>query len=358
MENSKQPRWKIPMYDKKQINEAGQIMRNPNAKKDEMEKAQAILDNWRAAHSYPLHVFYVNLRSKAKDFPGSIVVERLKRLDSIVDKLQREPTMELYRMQDLGGCRIVLPTLDDVYKCSQKFQKSRIRHEAKKPKDYIRNPKDTGYRSLHLIYRFRTDTPNKKIFNQYPMLIELQFRTHLQHIWATAVETFGLIKNQALKAGKGDKDFKRFFVLVSSLFAIKEECPIVPRTSQDVKELVSEIKEIDQKHHILDTLTTLRVAVDQDYNTKHDKNGYYILVLDYEKGEIHKKFFKPGDIEKANTTYDSLESEHKNQTKDIVLIRASSFSTVREAYPNYFMDIGEFVNIIKDEMKKRIINDD
>lgn len=149
----------------------------------------------------PLHVLYMNLRGKAGSRSDILVAERLKRLESIVGKLQRESGMQLSRMQDLGGCRVVLPTLDEVYSFSEKFQKSRIRHEFKNEKDYIKEPKKSGYRSLHLVYKFKTDTPEKDIYNQYSMLIELQFRTHLQHIWATALETIGLFTNQALKAG-------------------------------------------------------------------------------------------------------------------------------------------------------------
>lgn len=217
-----QPRWKTPEYTKKQINDAGILIRNAVSSPKDRTEALKIIDNWRSSHAYPLHVFYMNLRGKAGSRNDILVAERLKRIESIVGKLQREEGMQLYRMQDLGGCRMVLPTLNEVYQYSEKFGTSRIRHELKKRNDYIINPKTSGYRSLHLIYRFRTDTPDKEIYNQYSMLIELQFRTHLQHIWATALETIGLFTNQALKAGQGNEEILRFFVLVSSLFAIRE----------------------------------------------------------------------------------------------------------------------------------------
>jgi len=351
MEEISQPRWKEPEYSKKQINEAGNIIRKPDAASEEIQQARNIIDNWRAAHAYPLHVFYMNLRGKASSRQDVIVAERLKRLNSIVDKLKREPTMELIRMQDLGGCRMVLPTLEEVYDYSYRFQKSKIRHEAKTPKDYIKNPKKSGYRSLHLIYRFKTDSPEKQIFNEYPMLIELQFRTHLQHIWATAVESMGLFTNQALKAGKGDAEVKRFFVLVSSLFAMKEGSPIVPDTILDEKAIVTEINQIDSQQHILDMLSAIRVVVEKESGFIPDKRGYYILQLDYKAGELTKVFFKPSEIDMASKTYDYLERLRKDDPVDIVLVRATSFSTVKEAFPNYFMDIGEFVDLVKDYLQ-------
>ena len=131
----RQPRWKAPEYTKKQINEAGVIIRNDAASFTQRTEALIIIDNWRSAHAYPLHVFYMNLKGKAGSRTDILVAERLKRMESIVGKLKREEGMQLYRMQDLGGCRMVLPTLSEVYAYSEKFQKSRIRHEWKKTND-------------------------------------------------------------------------------------------------------------------------------------------------------------------------------------------------------------------------------
>lgn len=345
-----QPRWKAPEYTRRQINDAGNVLRNETAPPEERSAALTVVDNWRAAHAYPLHVFYMNLRRKAQSKP-ILVVERLKRLDSIVSKLQREDGMQLYRMQDIGGCRVILPTLNEVYEFSQKFQESRIRHEWKKTNDYIQNPKRSGYRSLHLIYRFQTDTSEKNIFNQYPMLIELQFRTHLQHIWATALETIGLFTNQALKAGQGNEGILRFFVLISSLFAIKEGCPECPETIPDEAELVSEMEELNDRHHILDMLRAIRVAIDHDGDATPDKRGYYILQLDYEEHMLKRWFFKPSELERANIMYDYLEQSREDRPLDIVLVRAASYNAVKAAYPNYFLDIGEFIDLVEQYLK-------
>lgn len=341
-----QPRWKTPEYTKKQINNAGLIIRNESASKEETSSALKIIDNWRAAHAYPLHVFYINLRRMAEKRSDILVAERLKRLDSIVGKLKRETGMELYRIQDLGGCRMVVPTLEDVYEFSNRFMKSRIRHELKKTNDYIKEPKNSGYRSLHLVYKFKSDSDGKEIFNQYPMLIELQFRTHLQHIWATAVETYGLFTSQALKAGQGDEETKRFFIIVSSLFALKEACPVVPGTEADKDKLITEIEEINKQHHILDTLGIIRTVISHCNDISPNEQGYYLLQLDFSTRTLKMRFFKPSEVEKANTQYDLLERQYADEPVDIVLIRASSLSTVKAAYPNYFLDIEEFVNLV------------
>lgn len=342
-----QTRWKVPEYSKRQINDAGEVIRNENLSDSERKTALAVIDNWRSSHAYPLHVFYMNLRGKVGSRKDILVAERLKRLESIVGKLQREEGMNLYRMQDIGGCRMVVPTIDEVYQYSQRFQKSRIRHELKKVNDYIQNPKKSGYRSLHLIYRFVTDSPGKDAYNQSAMLIELQFRTHLQHIWATALETIGLFTNQALKAGQGSKEILRFFVVVSSLFAIKEGYPVVPGTVADENELISELEQINDQFHVIDMLRAIRTVIEHDGDSIPDKKGYFVLMLNYEKHLLRRYYFKPSELDKANDLYDILENRNREKPLDIVLVRADSYSTVKAAYPNYFLDIGEFIELVE-----------
>jgi len=100
----------------------------------------------------------MNLRRQAEKSDKIVVAQRLKRLDSIVAKLKRESGMKLSRMQDLGGCRFVVPVLSEVYYFSEKLKNSRVRHEFKREYDYIKNPKKSGYRSLHLVFKFQSDT--------------------------------------------------------------------------------------------------------------------------------------------------------------------------------------------------------
>ena len=90
-------------------------------------------------------------------------------------------------MQDVGGARAVLPTIDEVDELRALYRRSRARHTLANEKDYIRNPKPSGYRGIHLVYRYQSD--RSKVYNG--LQIELQLRTRTQHAWATAVETVG-----------------------------------------------------------------------------------------------------------------------------------------------------------------------
>ena len=206
-------KWEIPNYSKSEINKAGKTIADKNSSKKERQDALKVLNNWRSSHAYPLQVIASNLRSKN---PDSIVVQRLKRLDSITGKIERFPKMDLYRMQDLGGCRVIVDSIDEVYSAMNQYKSSRIRHILKREYDYIQNPKESGYRSYHMVYQFHSD--RKETYNKN-MLIEIQFRTKIQHTWATAVEMMGIYTKGNLKSSQGNEDILRFFTLVSSILA-------------------------------------------------------------------------------------------------------------------------------------------
>lgn len=46
--------WETPKYSKSEINKAGSIIADPSSSKEDRDSALTILNNWRAAHAYPL----------------------------------------------------------------------------------------------------------------------------------------------------------------------------------------------------------------------------------------------------------------------------------------------------------------
>lgn len=334
--------WETPKYSKSEINKAGSVIADPTSSKEDRDNALIILNNWRAAHAYPLQVICSNLRLRN---PDAIVVQRLKRLESITGKIERFPDMNLWRMQDLGGCRVIVDTIDQVYEAIEKYKSSRIRHILKREYDYIQNPKNSGYRSYHMVYQFQSD--KKETYNKN-MLIEIQFRTKLQHIWATAVEMMGIYTKSNLKSSQGNKDILRFFTLVSSVIAIQENMPICPNTSNDMHELVVEIKKLNSKHHIIPILSGINLAIDYTEKNISNKNVYYLLILDYSDHQVHIRSFTSSQLEIATQAYGNIEKE---TNKNVVLVSAKSFKELKEAYPNYFVDISEFISMVRNIIK-------
>ncbi|MCI8630588.1 MAG: hypothetical protein HFE57_14055 [Firmicutes bacterium] len=264
--------------------------------------------------------------------PNAIVVQRLKRLDSIIGKLRRFPQMSFSKMQDLGGCRIILDSIEQVYKSVSHHKSSTTSFTLKKENDYIQNPKTSGYRSYHMVYQSNDS-----------MLFEIQFRTQLQHLWATAVEIIGIYMGTNLKAGVGYDDVLRFFLLVSSLFALKEGTPVCPNTSDNTKELIAEIKKLDNQFHILEKLSTISAK----FNTSNESKGYYLIELDTLTHKLEINYFPMNQVQEAVQSYNHMESLQVYNL-NTVLVSASLFDTLKRAYPNYFLDVTQFISIMKE----------
>src|SRR3989338_6488018 len=58
--------WEKLKHTNVEINSAGKILANEQSSEESKERALEILDNWRAAHSYPLHIFQIRLKDRAK----------------------------------------------------------------------------------------------------------------------------------------------------------------------------------------------------------------------------------------------------------------------------------------------------
>ena len=332
--------WEQPKYSGKKIEKAGKTLINPLSTQEQINEALDVLNNWRSAHAYPLHVITNNLK---RNNPKAIVVQRLKRLDSIVAKLERYPDMSLYKMQDLGGCRVILNSIDEVYSSVERFKTSYVRHVLKKENDYIQNPKNSGYRGYHMVYQYQSD--DNDVYNKN-MLIEIQFRTQLQHIWATAVEVMGIYTKSLLKASQGNEDVLRFFTLVSSLFALAENTPECPNTSDSSNDLIEELTEIDKRLNIVSKLSAMSVAI-KHTNENMKGKGYYLLRLNLLEHRLKVDGYSTNQINLATDIYNKIEATN-NQNMDAVLVSASSFDTLKAAYPNYFADISKFVEIMRE----------
>lgn len=211
-------------YSKGQVNRAGRlILRFVEAASDgRADSALAELGAvdvfdafrtvtwWRSLHARPLSLVAVGLRYHVDKEGGQTggridVTQRLKRRQTIIGKLAREPKMQVTQMQDIGGVRVRLPSLDHVHAVSRRLRKTwtivRVR-------DYIAEPKRSGYRALHLIVRR----------DGYP--IEVQLRTRLQDAWANQVEEDGTVLGVGLKFGAGSADIHAYYVAVSEAFAL------------------------------------------------------------------------------------------------------------------------------------------
>jgi len=178
--------------------------------RERLASAVVTIDVYRSMHGRPLAKVTMGIRSMVRTARRSDDIrpgQRFKRFDRILNKLVRYPNMRLSQMEDIGGCRVVLPTIEEVYAVL-----GRIRNnwDDARVSDYIKEPKADGYRGVHVVHK------------RDGRLIEVQLRTEGQHDWAEAIETSSPRVGFNLKDGAGPDDLKEYFKLAADRIALRE----------------------------------------------------------------------------------------------------------------------------------------
>ncbi len=333
-------------FEPKEIDQAGRILANvPAEGEDDREWVDAFryIGRWRAAHAGPLATFRNNLQRRVGR--RGIVAQRLKRMPTIISKLGRLPWLKLSRMQDVGGCRVILPTADEAFWLATDYADSKIRHEWVGFKDYINDPRSSGYRGLHLVYGYHSERRP----DWHGLKTEIQIRSQLQHQWATAVETVGTFTRNDLKSSIGDSDWLRFFALMSAVIALKENAPPVPDTPTDYAALVDEIRDLDETLGIVESLATVALVTHLLSNTSRFRNRWVVLTLDLVKERIQTDYFSETEKDVAGDFYAFAElSTRHDPYIQVVMVSINSLGALRRAYPNYFADLTEFTVLVSE----------
>jgi putative GTP pyrophosphokinase len=340
----------VPSESKNQIRTAGDILISDAPSSSDLKWAQDLANRWRACHLHPINTFQATLRNKIKRLgKRAIVAQRLKRMPTIIDKLRIYRTMNLTTMQDIGGVRAIVRTVSDVRKLVDEYQEgARLSHELTRFDDYIDAPRDAdGYRSVHMVYAYR----NKRSPGYDGLRIELQIRTQLQHIWATAVESMGTFLGQALKSRRGDQEWLDFFALVSAAFAYQEGCPLIPRAAglsqAEVAEAISRSESALNALSIMDGLTAATRAIDKHLAKK--QCAYHLISLDSSSSTVKISPYGRDGYDRAMADYAKLEQQAADGALiEVVLVSAGTLRTLQKAYPNFFLDVRGFVRIVTD----------
>jgi ppGpp synthetase/RelA/SpoT-type nucleotidyltranferase len=163
---------------------------------------------WKQQHAKPLSKVGANLRYHVMKEDGAIegkidVTQRLKKRDTIIDKLDRYPKMKLTRMHDIGGVRARLPSVECLQNVSRRLRKT---WTVVATRDYLEEAKDSGYRAIH--HDVRRDG----------RVIEVQLRTIRQDAWANQVEDDGRVHSAGYKFGFGDEAIHDYYRTMSEVF--------------------------------------------------------------------------------------------------------------------------------------------
>lgn len=302
-------------------------------------RALDVVNDWRSSHGFPLNTFQMTLRTRSASVCHQpIVAQRLKRTPSIIAKLRRFPKMQLSRMQDVGGARAVLASVAEVDSLRELYRRP-TKHAFVVERNYIQQPKPSGYRGIHLVYRYRGARAE---YNG--LRIELQLRSRLQHAWATAVETVGTFRGQALKSSEGEEDWLRFFALIGSMFALDEGAPVESGVPGDRNELMAVTRTAARRLRAKDRLAAFGAALLVSRENEEMRQGdYFLLVIEPDRGSLTIRSYRGHELAAGIRQYQIEEKRLAGTTGDAVLVAADSLDSLRRAFPNYFADTETFV---------------
>lgn len=307
------------VYSKKEIRRLGNSIRQQGKKLD--DKTLNKLQDYRVSHKEALSVVFNELCNLSKSVRRkSIVTCRIKRFESIINKLDRFDTMQFDRMWDIAGCRCILKTEEDVYKLKSKIKNSfTLKNDGK---DYIINPKKDGYKSLHLYIT----PPN---FN---VVIEVQIRTQKDHNWATLVEISDLLFDSKLKELGNDKKLSRFHLLLSKTDRL---------TLEEKKEILHIVREYKYATTLSKRFSTNYIEVRKQWVQFEKSSSQKYFLIETSKDQI--------PIIKGYESYDMAEQKYfdsfkVNNNANIVLTHLPKpiYKQITIAYSNYLLTVHSF----------------
>jgi hypothetical protein len=236
-------------------------------------------------------------------------------------------------MQDIGGIRVVTKNMQILRELVDEYKHgTNLFSITQGGKDYIIDPKVSGYRGVHLIFRCKNG-----------FSIELQIRTQVQHAWATAVETMGTFLSYSLKSSEGPEEWLSFFALASSAFAVLESTPRIPGYDKlSDQETFEKLLLIEKQLDILSQLSGFRLVTRHITNDKK-KGQYHLITLDIDNKKARIQSYESKNIDLANTEYSKQEAEiSSGKNLQVVLVSSKSIIALKKAYPSYFLDAALF----------------
>jgi putative GTP pyrophosphokinase len=347
-----------PPTSKRAVNRSGELVGQNNAKQDDI----SLVDQWRASHAYVLNTFQIFFKRRVAEHNREIeFAQRLKRRNTIIDKLQRRTVDgnrligDVTSMQDFAGCRLIFPDMSTLNAFREFLHSSKkmrsvfhvLKHADQPDKfNYFETPKWTGYRGIHeiFIHRPRPHRKGEDVAKPWRnLLCEIQYRTRIQHAWATALEISDFLDGERTKFAlqeNGVNPRVEFFRLVSELLARYHENAAHALTDLTIDDLRTRIRELDATLGIMGRLRAMRAVEDFPQLKRHN----VLNVVKGERGEPRLEVFVFNNSVEAIRKSQELESS--SQSLNAVYVASDRPGELRRAYKNYFNDPLDFVELV------------
>lgn len=180
------------------MSEVNEVLENIEEFKDIIRDFRELMMHYECAMlevKTKLDILNAELTAKGSHNPFESIKTRIKKPMSIIDKMKRDGvpvTLENVEnhLNDVAGIRVICSFPDDIYRLAD-YLMNQDDVRVIKCKDFIKNPKENGYRSLHLIIEVPIFLTTQKKY----MRVEVQFRTIAMDFWASLEHKLKYKKN-------------------------------------------------------------------------------------------------------------------------------------------------------------------
>jgi len=321
----------LNQFSKGEIDRLGETIRQEKDSVSEVSLAK--LQEYRTSHKNALSKVFTLLGESLKRDQNVILTYRLKRIESIIRKLSREPKMKFNRMWDIAGCRCILNNNEQVYELKEKLESFGFL-EIKKVNDYIKEPQTEGYRSLHLYVTLKGD-------NTY---IEIQIRCIDDHNWATLVEITDLLFDSKLKEYSENKELLRFHYLLS----LKNQL-----TTDQGYEIIRIVEKYDYFEKLSERFSKNYLEIRGKWLSIESSKKIKYFLIETTKDDVPKiKSFD--NYNEAEENYFSAYKNNRNANIVLTHLTNPNYNNISIAYSNYILTFHSFLDECYDLLEKLI----
>ena len=284
------------------------------------------LQKFRLSFATPLTEVFKDITSlSTKVHRASIVAFRLKRISTIVNKIHRNPKMNLSRMGDIAGIRCIFYNEREVYKFIDLIDKNFLIKG--RVRDYIIEPKEIGYKAIHI----------HVLHKESGKQIEIQVRTIAHHNWATLIEITDLLYNLRLKE-IGSKSHPKFAIFHSLLSSNRD---------LTIKEANLIYNVLNKSNFITELNKTFRrniIEVKRQWLSKKSSDCFHLISVKRDEIPSLESF---SDFKSAEKVY--FEKYKEDNEAEIVLtyVKKPNFQQISIAYANYILSYHTFMKDIE-----------
>jgi ppGpp synthetase/RelA/SpoT-type nucleotidyltranferase len=297
-----------------EINRLGETLRNGDISASAYRK----LAEFRESFHDSISTIYTYCCMVAETIEhDSLVVARLKRYSTIANKMTRFPSMKLSQLDDIAGCRIIFKDEASIYKFLATIQ-SNDEISILKVKDYIKEPRDSGYKSLHLIVSAQNNSRK----------VEIQVRTFEHHSWSTLVEITDTIFETKLKEESLPEDF---------FFALKAlSKPIDTLTEKELEQIVELDKEKNYLEKVMGVFINNIERSTKLWNSTnpYKKKEYFIVTVEDRTNTQIRSYLS---AKKAEREYLEIQIAKPDSNSVLVHLKKPTFSNLLRSYSNYVL---------------------